>query len=103
MDSFLKASGYVLSTTDPCMCLKLANRDRKQCLMLIALYVDDIVLATNDTAMLNMEENQLKERFQIEDERDRLLLGYVHKERQRYHTMQISQKACLENILKRFN
>lgn len=70
MDSFLKASGYVLSTTDPCMCLKLANRDRKQCLMLIALYVDDIVLATNDTAMLNMEENQLKERFQIEDEGD---------------------------------
>ena len=55
MDSFLKTSGYIQSTADPCMYLKSENRDGKQCLMLIAMYVDDIVLATNDPAILKKE------------------------------------------------
>ena len=85
MDSFLKASGYNQSTADPCMYRKSENRDGKQCLMLIALYVDDIVLTTNGTTMLNKEKNQLMKRFEIEDQGENTsLLGYVHKERQKY-------------------
>ena len=67
MDSFLEVSGYIQSNADPCMYQKSENRDGKQWLMLIALYVDDIVLATNGTEMLNKEKNQLKKILKIED------------------------------------
>ena len=104
MDSFLKASGYNQSTADPCMYQKSENRDGKQCLMLIALYVDDIVLATNDTTMLNKEKNQLMKRFEIEDQGEmHHCLGMCIKKDRSTKTMHISQKAYLENILKRFN
>ena len=50
------------------MYLKSEDKDGQQSLMLIALYVNDIVLATNDTAMLKKEKDQLKKRFEIEDQ-----------------------------------
>ena len=104
MDSFLKASGYNQSTADPCMYQKSENRDGKQCLILIALYVNDIVLATNDTTMLNKEKNQLMKRFEIEDQGEiHHCLGMCIKRDRSTKTMHISQKAYLENILKRFN
>ena len=104
MDSFLKASGYNQSTADPCMYQKSEYRDGKQCLMLIAFYVDDIVLATNDTTMLNNEKNQLMKRFEIEDQGEiHHCLGMCIKRDRSTKTMHISQKAYLENILKRFN
>lgn len=72
--------------------------------MLIALYVDDIVLATNDTAMLKKEKDQLKKRFEIEDQGEiHYCLGMCIKRDRSTKTMHISQRAYLENVLKRFN
>ena len=94
MDSFLKASGYNQSTAYPCMYQKSENRDGKQCLMLIALYVDDIVLATNDTTMLNKEQNQLMKRFEIEDQGEiHHCLGMCIKRDRSTKTMHIGQNA----------
>ena len=40
--------------------------------MIITLYVDVVVLASNDVQMLKMEKAKLKERFEMED------LGEIH-------------------------
>ena len=72
MDQFLKALGYVQSSADPCVYSKTEVKDGKKCLMIIALYVDDVVLASNDVQMLKMEKAKLKERFEMED------LGEIH-------------------------
>ena len=65
---FLKASGYIQSNEDPCIYAKAENNDgKKERLMLIALYVEDIVLATNDNAILEKEKCLLKDKFEMED------------------------------------
>ena len=56
------------SNADPCVYFKTENKDgKKECLMIIALYIDDTVLATNDKIMLEKEKSLLKERFGTED------------------------------------
>ena len=39
----------------------------KECLLIIALYVDDVVLASNDVQMLKVEKGKLKKQFEMED------------------------------------
>ena len=64
MDGFLKASGYIQSNADPCIYVKAENKDgKKERLMLIALYVDNIFLVTNDNAMLEKGKCLLKDKF----------------------------------------
>ena len=46
--------------------------DVRKCLMIIAVYADDIVLTSNDTEMLNAEKARLNEQFDMED------LGEIH-------------------------
>ena len=48
MDEFLKSSAYVQSTADPCVYSKIVVKNEKKILMLIAVYVDDTILASND-------------------------------------------------------
>ena len=43
-----------------------------KCLMINAVYVDDIVLASNDIEMLNAEKAKLNEQFDMKD------LGEIH-------------------------
>ena len=45
MDDFLKNSGYVQSSSDPCLYI-----------MLISLYVDDLIPACNSKSMLQREK-----------------------------------------------
>ena len=103
MDQFLKALGYVQSSADPCVYSKTEVKDGKKCLMIIALYVDDVVLASNDVQMLKMEKAKLKERFEMED------LGEIHhclsmsvRRDRAAKELTISQKTYLESVLKRF-
>ena len=61
IDRFLKASKYVQSNADPCIYSKSESKDgKKASLMIIALYVDDILLAINDVHMLKEEKTKLK-------------------------------------------
>ena len=69
MDSYLKDSGYVQSNADPCIYDKAENGDGKyQHMMLMALYVDDLVLATNSCDMLEREKKEFKDHFEMEDQ-----------------------------------
>ena len=105
MDNFLKASGYVQSNADPCIYFNAEKRAvKKECLMLVALYVDDIVLATNDNTMLESENRLLKEKFEMEDRGEiHYCLGMSIKRDRASKILKINQRAYLENVLKRFH
>ena len=104
IDSFLKESGYSQSNADPCVYFKTENKDgKKECLMIIALYVDDMVLATNDTTMLEKEKSLMKERFEMEDRGEiHCCLGMSITRDRASKILKIHQRAYLENVLKRF-
>ena len=92
------------SNADPCVYFKAENKyGKKECLMIIALYVDDIVLATNDTTMLEKENSLLKERFEMEDSSEiHYCLGISITRDRASKILKMNQRAYLENMLKRF-
>ena len=103
LDSYLKRSGYVQNPADPCIYCKTVNKCGKQCLIIIAVYVDDTILAANDMELLRAEKANLSNRFEMED------LGEIHYclgmaiERDRNaKVLMIHQKSYLKNVLKRF-
>ncbi len=72
--------------------------------MLIALSVDDIVLATNDRRMLEEEKTRLKDQFEMEDRGEiHYCLGMSIKRDRVAKVLHINQRAYLENVLKRFD
>ena len=99
MDEFLKNSGYVQSSSDPCLYIKREGED----IMLIALYVDDLIPASNSKSMLCREKKALQQRFEMKD------LGEVHYclgiqvERDRDNRqMKLHQAQYLSNLLEKF-
>ena len=99
MDIVLKASGYFQ------MYFKTENNDgKKERLMIIALYDSDMALATNDKAMLENEKDLLKERFEMEDKGEiQVCLGMSITRDRASKILMINQRACMENVLKRFH
>jgi hypothetical protein len=99
IDQFLKNSGYVQSSSDPCLYIKREGDN----IMLIALYVDDLIPASNSKRMLHKEKEALRKRFEMKD------LGEVHYclgiqvERDRNKKrMRLHQSQYLTNLLKKF-
>ena len=71
--------------------------------MILAVYVDDTILASNDDEMLKSEKAKLSARFEMEDQ------GPIHycsgmsvKCDNEAKFLSISQKAYLENVLQQF-
>ena len=69
----------------------------------LVLYVDDILLATNDIGMLHETKRFLSKKFEMNDLGDTsFVLGIqIHKDRSR-GILGLSQKSYIEKILKRF-
>ena len=98
IDEFLENSGYTKSSSDPCIYIKREGED----IMLIALYVDDLIPASNSKSMLHREKAALQQRFEMKD------LGEVHyclgiqverdKENKR---MKLHQAQYLTNLLEK--
>ena len=71
--------------------------------MIIALYIDDILLATNDVEMLAAEKAKLKQQFEMEDQGEvHYCLGMSIKRDRAARVLTINQKAYLQDMLKRF-
>ena len=70
----------------------------------LVLYVDDILLATNDIGMLHETERFLSKKFEMKDLGDAsFVLGIqIHWDRSR-GILGLSQKSYIEKILKRFS
>ena len=56
-------SGYTKWSSDPCIYIKREGED----IMLIALYVDDLIPASNSKSMLHREKAALQHRFEMND------------------------------------
>ena len=99
IDEFLENSAYTKSSSDPCIYIKREGED----IMLIALYVDDLIPASNSKSMLHREKAALQQRFEMKD------LGEVHyclgiqverdKDNKR---MKLHQAQYLTNMLEKF-
>eukprot|EP00794_Sanderia_malayensis_P002751 gene2751-biopygen2271 len=104
IDGYLKLSGYTLSDADSCIYTKSKrSKGDKISLMITALYVDDILLATNDSDMLETEKKAMSQRFEMEDQSEaHFCLGMAIICDRKRKNLRISQKSYLENVLRRF-
>ena len=103
LDSYLKRSGYVQNPADPCIYCKTVNKRGKQCLIIIAVYVDDTILAANDMELLRAEKANLSNRFEMEDLGEiNYCLGMAIERDRNAKVLMIHQKSYLKNVLKRF-
>ena len=70
----------------------------------IAIYVDDMLLFSNNVDMLKREKSTIGKRFHVEDLGElHYVLGMSVKRNRRLRTLSISQKTYLQGILKRFD
>ena len=68
INEFLENSGYTKPSSDPSIYIKREGHD----IMLIVLYVDDLIPASNSKSMLLREKAALRQRYEMKD------LGEVH-------------------------
>jgi hypothetical protein len=67
IDEYLKKSGYVQNTADPCIYYRVEEVDGRSITMIIGVYVDDTILMSNDNETLLEEKKRIGERFEMDD------------------------------------
>ena len=73
IDSHLKSNGYKNSGADPCVYIKLVRQSNGRIdFVILAIWVEDILMFSNNTDMLTDEKVSLGSRFKVED------LGEMH-------------------------
>ena len=98
LDKFLRDKGYRRSDVDPCIYVK---GDKN--IIMIALYVDDLIIASNSEKLMKETKQNLCDRFEMKD------LGRLH-----YclgieivwrddGTCMFNQSKYIENVLERYN
>ena len=101
LDEYLKSKGFIRSSADPCMYIRISCDGTK--VVIIAVYVDDTIIVSNDMDVLNSEKRSLHRRFDMDD---RGIVHYILGMRIRRHeqskTLTIDQSQYLSNVLKRF-
>ena len=103
IDSFLKSMNYKQNVADPCVYYKHEVVDGKKIIMLIAVYVDDSILCSNQLDALKTLKKHLCERFEMDDRGEvHYILGMTVKRDRINHITTIDQKFYLQNVLVRF-
>ena len=94
-----KNSGYFESDADPCIYYKHVEES----FVIAAVYVNDFLIASNDTELLTLKKKRLRKRFDMEDQ------GKVHywfslssKQNRKQGVLTINQGAYLTSALNRF-
>ena len=104
IDEYLKAAKYTQTEADPCIYYRTEIVDGKTLIMIIAVYVDDTILLSNDTDLMLLEKKRLSECFEMDDRGEiHYILGMEVKRNREEKTMTISQKSYLESVLARFD
>ena len=105
IDSHLKSNGYKNSGADPCVYIKSVRQSNGRIdFVILAIWVDDILMFSNNIDMLTDEKVSLGSRFKVEDLGE---MHYIHgmcvQRDRKSRTLSLSQPKYLEGILKRFN
>ena len=99
IDNYLKSQGYTPSDADPCIYVK----HKKGKMVVIALYVDDTVIASNCNDLLKSAKTMLSEKFDMTDLGEvESILGMSIKRDRKIGILTISQSAYLQSVLERF-
>ena len=99
IDQFLKDSGYKQCKADSCLYMKRVGAS----FVYIAVYVDDLLFASNDIQMLSAEKKLLQNRFNTKDlgEAHYCLGIQIQRDRSKKQ-MLLHQTKYLSNLLKKF-
>ena len=99
IDNYLKSIGYKSTNADPCVYTKQENRK----LMILCLYVDDILLASNDKCWLESEKKVLKDGFEMVDQGEaHYILGMNIFRNKKERILFVNQTRYIQEILRRF-
>ncbi len=99
MDDYLKKAGYRQGTADSCIYVKRVGDS----FVIVALYVDDLLLAANNTDLLNAEKLALSNRFEMKDVGEaQYCLGLQIKRDRKNKRIWLSQERYLKDVLQKF-
>jgi hypothetical protein len=99
-DNTIRKFGFKANVEDNCVYVKFKNSK----FIFLVLYVDDILLASNDVTLLMETKKFLSSHFDMKDlgEASFVLGIEIHRDRNR-GVLGLSQKAYIEKILKKYS
>ncbi|KAE8975490.1 hypothetical protein PF011_g24445 [Phytophthora fragariae] len=98
IDKHLKSMGFEPADDDPCVYTRGEGED--ECI--VCLYVDDMLIASRQKAVIASVKAGIAEKFRIKDMgRARFILGIEIDYNMERRTLGISQKAYTESIIKK--
>ena len=99
LDEYLKGSGYIKSSADSCMYIKI----RKNKIVIMAVYVDDIIPVSNDLSLLSDEKEAICKEFDMVDNGEvSYILGMSIKRDREKRILSISQPNYIKSVLTSF-
>ncbi|KAE9235367.1 Retrovirus-related Pol polyprotein from transposon TNT 1-94 [Phytophthora fragariae] len=99
INKHLKSMGFEPADADPCVYTRGEGDD--ECI--VCLYVDDMLIASRQKAVIASVKARIAEKFRIKDlGRARFILGIEIDYDMERRTLGISQKAYTESIIKKF-
>ena len=97
IDQWLRQNGLEPSTSDPCL---YVSHDGN---LMIALYVDDLLIAGKNPDVIKRFKKAIQERFKMKDLGElRWMLGMEVIRNRRKRTIEINQTAYMQSVLERF-
>nr|GEV00914.1 putative zinc finger, CCHC-type [Tanacetum cinerariifolium] len=99
-DEVIKKHNFIKNQVDHCVYLKMSGSN----FIILVLYVDDILLASNNIDLLHESQRFLSRNFDMKDlgEASYVIGIEIHQDRAN-GILGLSQKAYIEHILNRFN
>ena len=99
LDNFLKDIGFIRSSSDSCIYVRAIDDD----LCIIAVYVDDIIIACKLDSIINDVKSSLSNRFQMKDLGVlRYFLGVNIEQDLSKGTIFVHQSTFVKNLLNKF-
>ena len=103
LDKHLKNSGYSQSPVDLCVYTKTFKQNDMDIIILVGVYVDDIIIASNNIDILNSEKSKLSTRFDMDDRGElHHLLGMRKRRDRKAKVLMLDQSIYLKKVLHRF-
>ncbi|GJX88605.1 putative RNA-directed DNA polymerase [Tanacetum coccineum] len=99
-DEVMKKHNFIKNQVDQCVYLKMSGSN----FIILVLYVDDILLASNNIDLLHESKRFLSRNFDMKDlgEASYVIGIEIHRDRAN-GKLGLSQKAYIERVLNRFN
>ena len=100
LDEYLKSEGFVPSQADPCLYTFNNGND----FMMLAVHVDDQLIASNNRSILDAFKKRLNQRFECKDQGPvSYFLGFNVVRDRETRKLSISQEHYLEGLLRKFD